>query len=281
MTTDIPSSVQAWRLPKDEEAWVDHHSIQLRDVSISPPGEGEVLVKLRATSLNYRIFPANVLIRIPSYLTYEEAATLPGAGLTAWACLFETAFSRPVGPGSTILAQGSGGVSVFGAQLAKVVGARVIATTSSADKAEKYRKLVGANEVINYRETPEWSEEVRKLTDGKGVEQILEVGGQTTLPQSLKAAQVGGHIHILGMVGGFEGTDINFAEFSMAMILGRLNLHGQMVGSKVMLQRLVEFMEKHKIKPVIGKAFEWGQAVEAFDYMAAGAHFGKVVIKIA
>ncbi|KAG9127693.1 hypothetical protein FRC07_010766 [Ceratobasidium sp. 392] len=474
MTTDIPSSIQAWRLPVDETLWVDHHSLQLRDVEISPPGEGEVLVKLHATSLNYRVgdiliakklyglasyssgpdgqghiltsdgagevvavgpgvadnekaetyksivgvdevlnyreapewseearkltdgkgvehilevggqttfsqslkaaqigghvhiigtvggfegtginfgefsfgvminrlhlhgqsvgstemfqrmvefmerhkvkpvigkvfewdqavealdyaaagahfgkvvikipvFPANVLIRIPSYLTYEEAATLPCAGVTAWASLFETAVARPLGSGSTVLVQGSGGVSVLGAQLAKVAGARVIATTSSAEKIETYKSIVGADDVVNYRETPGWSEEVLKLTDGKGVEHILEVGGQTTLSQSLKAAQVGGHIHILGTVGGFEQTGINFGEFSLALILGRLNLHGQAVGSKEMFQRLVDFMEKHKVKPVVGKVFGWNQAVEALDYTAAGAHFGKVVIKI-
>ncbi|KAG9081959.1 hypothetical protein FS749_007263 [Ceratobasidium sp. UAMH 11750] len=169
---------------------------------------------------------------------------------------------------------------MFGAQLAKAAGARVIATTSSAEKAEKYKTVVGVDEVINYRETPEWSAEVRKLTDGNGIEHILEVGGQTTLSQSFKAVQIGGHIHILGMVGGVNETGIDFNEFSMAMIINRLNLHGQAVGSTEMFRKLLEFMERHQIRPVVGKVFEWEQAVEALDYLAAGAHFGKIVIKI-
>jgi threonine dehydrogenase-like Zn-dependent dehydrogenase len=133
---------------------------------------------------------------------------------------------------------------VFGAQFAKAVGARVIGTTSSAEKAEKYKTVVGVDEVVNYRETPEWSEEVLKLTAGKGVEHVLEVGalspsvllriqlmwacdmigGQTTLGQSLKSTQVGGHIHILGIVGGINDSAINFGELSYAMIVGRLNV---------------------------------------------------------
>lgn len=119
-----------------------------------------------------RIFPSHGLSRIPEHLSYEEAAAIPCAGITAWASLFET---KPIGPESTLLALGSGGVSVFAVQLAKAAGARVIATTSSAEKAERYKAL-GVDEVINYRETPEWSQEVLRLTEGKGVEHILEVG---------------------------------------------------------------------------------------------------------
>lgn len=119
-----------------------------------------------------RIFPSQILVSIPEHLSYEEAAAIPCAGLTAWASLFET---KPIGPDSTVLALGSGGVSVFAVQLAKAAGARVIATTSSAEKVEKYKAL-GADEIINYRETPGWSQEVLKLTEGKGVEHILEVG---------------------------------------------------------------------------------------------------------
>ncbi|QRV90721.1 Zinc-binding dehydrogenase [Ceratobasidium sp. AG-Ba] len=228
----------------------------------------------------YKVYPSNSLVRIPSHLTYEEASTLPCAGLTAWACLFETTLPRPIGSHSTILVQGSGGISVFGAQLAKAAGARVIATTSSAEKIEQYKSIVGVDDVINYRENPNWSDQVLALSKGGGVEHVLEVGGQTTFLQSLKSTQFGGHIHILGIVGGNTNDGINFGEFSFLTITRRLNLHGQAVGSKDMLKRMVKFVEEHNIKPVVGKVFDWEHAVEAFDYIAAGSHFGKVVVKI-
>ncbi|ELU41231.1 zinc-binding dehydrogenase domain-containing protein [Rhizoctonia solani AG-1 IA] len=259
----IPTTAQAWRFPPDQTSWNGHKSLELREVKITPPKQGEVLVKLHAAALNYRyvvrngqlasllieltligreqypgpystgpdgqglipscdgagevvavgegvtqwkkgdrvhslffetwfdgpiqvlgggttgcltqyrVFDAKTLLPIPAYLSYEEAATIPCAALTAWHSFFE---KQPITKDSTVLVLGSGGVSVFGAQLAKAAGARVIATTSSKEKAAKYKDL-GVDEIINYREVPEWSSKVKELTGGKGVEQVLEVGG--------------------------------------------------------------------------------------------------------
>ncbi|KAF8609773.1 NAD(P)-binding protein [Ceratobasidium sp. AG-I] len=351
--SEIPSVAKAWRYPVDESSWDGHKSLELRDVKISPPKKGEVLVKLHAASLNYsrkhypgpfstgpdgggliptcdgageivavgdgvsqwkkgdrvhslftegwlsgpikaeqfgtalgapvpgcltqyRIFPEATLLPIPSHLSYEEAATLPCAAVTAWNALFE---GKPLTKDSTVLALGSGGVSVHGAQLAKAAGARVIATTSSKEKEAKYKAL-GVDHVINYREHPEWSEKVKELTGGVGVEHVLEVGGQGTLIQSLKSAQYGGSVHVIGVLA--QGTSIKetAGELAMMLLSGQIALLGSAVGSKEMAKNLDTFLTQHKIKPVIDRVFNWTEAVEALDYLLAGSHFGKVVIKI-
>ncbi|ELU40865.1 zinc-binding dehydrogenase domain-containing protein [Rhizoctonia solani AG-1 IA] len=251
----------------------------------------------------YRVFKAETLLPIPDYLSYEEASTLPCAALTAWNSFFER---KPVTDKSTVLVLGSGGVSVFGAQLAKAAGARVIATTSSEAKAQKYRAL-GVDEVVNYREHPEWSAKVKELTGGKGVEQVIgstqktiPLGGQGTIFQSIKSIERGGMIHVIGAVasgtsagGGVqelgtlilitpavvsEATIINVRTRNMLM--NWFQLSGVLIGSKAMCQRLDAFVAKHKIKPVIDRVFGWTEVIEAFDYQISGSHFGKVVIKI-
>ncbi|KAG8692759.1 hypothetical protein FRC08_009550 [Ceratobasidium sp. 394] len=223
----------------------------------------------------YRIFRSDTLLPISKHLTYEEAATIPCAAVTAWHALFEKV---PLTKDSTILVLGSGGVSVFGAQLAKAAGARVIATTSSEEKEEKYKSL-GVDHVINYREEPEWSDKVKELTGNEGVDQVLEVGGQGTLVHSVKSIKRGGIVHLIGAVaGGRPAEDIG--DLARMLLFGQGTLSGILVGSKEMAQRLDTFIEKHQIKPVIDRVFAWTEAVQALDYQLQGSHFGKIVIKI-
>ncbi|CCO36804.1 hypothetical protein BN14_10950 [Rhizoctonia solani AG-1 IB] len=224
----------------------------------------------------YRVFDAQALLSIPPHLSYEEAATIPCAALTAWQSFFE---KQPMTKDSTVLVLGSGGVSVFGAQLAKAAGARVIATTSSKEKEAKYKAL-GADEVINYREVAQWWEEVRELTRGEGVEQVLEVGGQGTLIQSLKSVARQGHVHVIGVLTQGDPTDETIQDLASVLLFGQATMSGTFVGSKVMCERLDDFMTKHRIKPVVDRVFGWTEVVDAFDYQLNGSHFGKVVIRI-
>ncbi|KAJ1311857.1 hypothetical protein OPQ81_010318 [Rhizoctonia solani] len=224
----------------------------------------------------YRIFDAKALLPIPPHLTYEEAATIPCAALTAWQSFFEKC---PITKDSTVLVLGSGGVSVFGAQLAKAAGARVIVTTSSKDKETKYKAL-GVDEIINYREVSEWSKKVMELTGGRGVEQVLEVGGQGTLVQSLKSVERAGFVHVIGVVAQGDPAGGNIQDPALTLLFGQATMSGILVGSKVMCERLDAFMTQHNIKPVIDRVFGWTEVIDALDYQLAGSHFGKIVIKI-
>ncbi|GAB1526352.1 hypothetical protein RhiTH_009519 [Rhizoctonia solani] len=224
----------------------------------------------------YRIFDAKTLLPIPSHLSYEEAATIPCAALTAWHSFFE---KQPITKDSTVLVLGSGGVSVFGAQLAKATGARVIATTSSTEKEDKYKSL-GVDDVINYREIPQWWEKVRELAGGQGVEQVLEVGGQGTLVQSLKSVARQGIVHVIGALAQGEPTGETVQDVASALLFGQATMSGTFVGSKVMCERLDAFIAEHKIKPVVDRVFGWAEVHNAFDYQLKGSHFGKIIIKI-
>lgn len=224
----------------------------------------------------YRIFRTETLLRIPPHLSYEEAATIPCAALTAWQSFFE---KRSITKDSTVLVLGSGGVSVFGAQFAKAIGARVIATTSSKEKAAKYKAL-GVDEIINYREVPEWSTKVKELTGGKGVEQVLEVGGQGTLMQSLNSVQREGFVHVIGVVTQDTPTGEGLNDLALKLLFSQATMSGILVGSKAMCEHLDEFITKYNIKPVIDRVFGWTEVIDALDYQLAGSHFGKIVIKI-
>ncbi|KAH7320524.1 alcohol dehydrogenase [Rhizoctonia solani] len=230
-------------------------------------------------SPQYRIFPADFCMPVPEHLSYEEAASITCAGITAFKCLFE---SGSTGPESTVLVLGSGGVSVYGAQFAKAVGARVIATTSSEEKARKY-KDIGVDHVINYRDTPNWADEVKNLTVGQGVDQVFEIGGQGTLMEAIRAIKPGGVIHVISAPSipedGTPTTSIQ--ELAIALLLKEGKLNGVVTGARDVAERLDAFISEHNIKPVLDpKVFGWGEAVEAFEYIKGGAHFGKVVIRI-
>jgi len=228
------------------------------------PGDGidgyaRELVTARATSFT----------RAPKGYSHTEAATLTTAGLTAWRALMA---DDALKPGDTVLVQGTGGVSIFALQFAKLAGARVIATSSSDEKLERLKTL-GADEVINYRSTPNWGEKVRALTDNRGVDHVIEVGGPATLEQSMIAARIGGHVSLIGILTGVAG------QLPLVQALVRqIRLQGVLVGSRAQQQAMVRAIDANGLRPVIDKAFELEQIVEAFRYQESNRHFGKICL---
>jgi NADPH:quinone reductase-like Zn-dependent oxidoreductase len=211
------------------------------------------------------------IVRIPSALSFEEAATLPCAGVTAWLGLMGLGGLKA---GQTILAMGTGGVSVFALQLAKTVGARVILTSSDDGKLERGRAL-GADFLINYRTTPDWDVRARELTGGRGVDHILEVGGAATLPVSLRAARDGGHITLVGLLTGALG------DADVAAKSGRdVRVDSVFVGSTRHFEELNEAVERSGLHPVVDRVFSFEAARAAYEYLQAGAHFGKIIIRV-
>ena len=218
-----------------------------------------------------KLVSQEAVVKIPRELSYAEASTLPCAGLTAWTAL---GGATPIRAGHTVLVQGTGGVSIFALQLARAVGARVIATTSSASKEKRLRDL-GASDVVNYVETPEWGKAVRAIAGGRGVDRVVEVGGPGTIGQSLRAVAVGGEIASIGFLSE-SSSGIDFFSLKLSGALFR-NIA---VGDRVGLQELVRVVQGCSIKPVIDREFGFAQAREAFAYLRSGAHFGKVVVRV-
>jgi NADPH:quinone reductase-like Zn-dependent oxidoreductase len=223
------------------------------------------------TFTSARLFPETGLILAPAHLTLEHAATLPCAALTAWNALVEKGNLRA---GQTVLVLGTGGVSLFALQIAKAHGARVIVTSSSDEKLARARSL-GADETINYRSTPDWDEEVLKLTSGLGVDHVVEVGGPGTLPRSLKSVRTGGHVYIIGVLGGpGDGIDVR------TVLTKSLYVCGVYVGSEAMFHRLNAAITANHITPVIDRTFPLSEARAAFHHMQSGNHFGKIVLDL-
>lgn len=215
--------------------------------------------------------PAHYFTRAPKGYTAAQAATLTCAGLTAWRALFVDGGVRP---GSTVLIQGSGGVSVFALQFAKMAGARVVATSSSDDKLERLRSM-GADHLINYRETPAWGAKVLEWTGGVGVDHVVEVGGAGTLDQSMIAARLGGHIALIGVLAGFAGP------VQTAMLMGKnLRVQGLAVGSRRHQLDMIAAIEANGLLPVTDKHFALENLADAFHYQTTGAHFGKIIVDI-
>ena len=209
--------------------------------------------------------------RVPAGYTAAEAATLTCAGLTAWRALF---VDNAVKPGSTVLIQGSGGVSVFALQFAKAAGAHVIATSSSDAKLERLKSL-GADELINYKETPAWGAKVLELTGGAGVDCVVEIGGAGTLDQSMMATRVGGHVALIGVLAGFAGP------VQTALLMAKnLRVQGLTVGSRAQQLAMIKGIEGNGIKPVISDHFPLDNLADAFRHQAANKHFGKIVVDI-
>ena len=213
---------------------------------------------------------ADGLVHYPGHLTFEEAAALPCAAVTAWHALFR---SGGLKPGESVLLQGSGGVSIFALQFARMAGARVIATSSSDVKMERLRTM-GADAVINYKTTPDWDKPVRELTNGVGVDHVVEVGGAGTLLLTSKAVRRGGHIALIGVLAGRGEFDPRF------MMLKAARLQGIYVGSREMFEEMNRAIALAGLRPVIDRVFEFGELPEALNYLASGAHFGKVCIRV-
>ena len=218
------------------------------------------------------VLPASAWVRVPAHLDHAEAATLTCAGVTAWHALFGR---DPLPPGATVALPGTGGVSIWALQLAKAAGLRVILTSSDDAKLERARRL-GADATVNYRTTPEWGAAIRALTDGRGVDRVLDLGGPDTVAQSLQAVRTGGTVAIIGRLTGTAP-----AQFDPAVVFGGgKTLAGLMVGSRAMTQDLARFVEVHALRPVIDRTFAFARAADAFAYLAGASHFGKVVIAL-
>ncbi|MBF5005939.1 zinc-dependent alcohol dehydrogenase family protein [Diaphorobacter caeni] len=213
--------------------------------------------------------PITSFTHAPKGYTHEEAATLTTAGLTAWRALV---IDGGIKAGDTVLVLGTGGVSIFALQMARSMGARVIATTSSAAK-EKQLLAMGASDVINYRDNPQWGDKVLALTGGRGADIVVEVGGPSTLPQSIRACRVGGHIALMGVLTGFAG-DIPTVE----LMRKQQTLRGLIVGSRLDQQDMVRALERFDWKPVIDSQYPLEQIAAAFEHQKAGRHFGKVCL---
>jgi NADPH:quinone reductase-like Zn-dependent oxidoreductase len=217
----------------------------------------------------YVTFPEASVVKVPDSFSFEEAAAFPCAGVTAWHSLVEQAQLRP---GDTVLLQGTGGVSIFALQIAKLFGAQVIITSSSDEKLAQ-AKALGADHVINYKTTPDWEDQVKELTQGEGVTYVLEVAGQ--LARSLRALKPGGTIFQIGQVApSDEAPNLRMVPINTQRI------QGIYVGSTQMLADLIRAFESNQIKPIISHTFGFDEAKDALGHMGSGAHFGKIVVRV-
>ena len=217
------------------------------------------------------VTPQHWFTRTPTGWSAAEAATLTCAGLTAWRALFVDGVTLP---GSTVLVQGSGGVSVFALQFAKAAGARVIATSSSDAKLDRLKAL-GADELINYKDVPEWGARALELTGGRGVDTVVEIGGAGTLDQSMVATRVGGHVALIGVLTGIVGP------VKTALLMSKnLRVQGLTVGSRAQQLAMIAGVEANGIRPILDQHFPLENLADAFRHQAANAHFGKIIVDI-
>lgn len=217
------------------------------------------------------VAPAHSLVRVPGYLSTTEAATLPCAAVTAWHAMMER--GHPVGSGDTVLCLGTGGVSIFALQIAKAAGAKVI-ITSGSDQKLGIAQALGADEMINYRETPDWDREVHRVTDKRGVDAVIEVGGPGTLERSMNSVAAGGFISLIGVLTGFDPPKTSL----FTLVKKNVDLQGIYVGSRGMFERMNVFFERHGIRPVIDSTFPFAGALDAYACLERAKHLGKIVI---
>ncbi|KAI0029361.1 NAD-P-binding protein [Vararia minispora EC-137] len=228
------------------------------------------------TLQEYRVFDEMELLPTPAHLSYEELACLPGAGVTAWNVLFGGGW--PLRPGQTVLVQGTGGVSVFVLQIAHAVGAKTIVTSSSDEKLELAKKF-GATHVINYKKTPDWDKEAKRLTNGIGAHIVVDNVGIEEIERCFGAVARGGTIANVGFLGKAEPSKaVNTPR--LALVSGS-QMRGILLGSKQQFEELLNFVDVHKIRPHVHKVFEFDQVPEALEYLMGGQHFGKVVVRVA
>jgi NADPH:quinone reductase-like Zn-dependent oxidoreductase len=219
----------------------------------------------------FAVFDQEDAVSIPDHLSWSGAAALPCAAVTAWRSLVD--FGR-IAPGETVLLLGTGGVSIFGLQFARLAGARVIITSSSDEKLARARAL-GAAEGINYRTMPEWDREVMRLTGGQGVDHVLDVGGSDTLGRSIGSVAVGGKVAMIGVITGVGAVGSPYG------LLGKqASVQGVFVGSRGHFERMNAAISSAQLEPVIDREFAFEEAPAAFNYLESGAHFGKIVIRI-
>jgi NADPH:quinone reductase-like Zn-dependent oxidoreductase len=210
------------------------------------------------------------VVRLPEHLTDEEAATLPCAAVTAWHALVTAGKLKT---GDSVLTQGTGGVSIFALQFARMHGARVIATSSSDEKLARVKQM-GASDGINYKTTPDWDKRVLELTGGVGVDHVVEVGGAGTLGRSLKAVRMGGMVALIGVLSG--GGEVN----PMPILMKNVRVQGIYVGSRAMFEAMNRAIALHQMRPVIDRVFPFAQVKDALRHMESGAHFGKICVRV-
>ena len=218
----------------------------------------------------YVVLPEDGVVHVPDHLSDEEAATLPCAAVTAWHAL--VAEGR-IKAGDSVLTQGTGGVSLFALQFARLLGARVLITSSSDDKLRRALDM-GASDGINYKSTTDWDRRVRELTDGIGVDHVVELGGAGTLGRSLKAVRTGGHISLIGVLTG--GGEVN----PMPILMKNVRAQGIYVGSRTMFEDMNRAIALHKLRPVIDRVFPFEQAPQALRHMESASHFGKIALRL-
>lgn len=218
----------------------------------------------------YGTFNEESVVRIPDHLSYEEASTLPCAAVTAWNALV---VSGKLKAGESVLTLGTGGVSVFAAQFAKMFGARVVSTSGSDEKLERLREL-GIYETVNYREREDWDAAVLEIVGKPGVDHVVEVGGSGTLGKSINAVRIGGHVAMIGALTGAAGFN------PTTVFMKAIRLQGIFTGSRQTFEDMNRAISVNKLKPVIDRVFEFDEVPEAFRHMETASHFGKIVIKI-
>ena len=266
----IGDGVAKWKvgdrvMPIFAQGWFDGDSSEeKRRTSLGAGPQWDGVLREFAT------FSQESVVRIPDHLSYEQAATLPCAALTAWNAL--TVAGR-IKPGETVVTLGTGGVSIFALQFAKLSGARVIVTSSSDEKLERARAL-GADETINYKTREDWDTAVLELTGKAGADRIIEVGGSGTLARSLNAVRIGGHV---AMIGALSGS----GQFNpIHVFMKAICLQGVFVGSRYMFEQMNRAIDLSKLTPFIDKTFAFNEVRDALKYMESGSHFGKIVVKI-
>lgn len=226
---------------------------------------------LDGTLTQYMLVDAESLVKHPKHLSNEECATLPCAALTAWSALVT---QNKIRAGESVLVQGTGGVSLFALQFAKIMGARVIVTSSSNEKLEKAIEL-GADEGINYKEQPEWGKIAKKIAGGEGVDHIIEVGGAETLKQSLRAVKIGGNIMMIGVLSGVQSK-----VPLTSILMNQIRVQGILVGHREGFEAMNRAITHHQLHPVVDRVFSWQDIQEAFRYLESAKHFGKICVSI-
>lgn len=222
-----------------------------------------------------RILPETGIIHAPANLTFEEASTLPCAALTAWNALVE---QGQLHAGQTVLLQGTGGVSLFALQIAKMSGATIILTSSSDEKLDRGRRL-GAAHSINYKSTPDWDKSAKELTNGIGVDHVVEVGGQGTITKSLNAVRPAGHVHVIGVLSG-TGAEGGPGLDVRSVLAKSVHINGIYVGSRAMFERMNAAIAANNLRPIIDRVFPLTEFRSAFEHMQDGNHFGKIVLSL-
>lgn len=268
--TGVGDGVTKWKvgdrvMPIFAQRWFDGDSSEeKRRTSLGAGADWDGVLR------EYGTFSQESVVRVPEHLSYEEAATLPCAALTAWNAV---ELSGKVKPGESVLTLGTGGVSIFAAQFAKHSGTRVISTSGSNEKIAKLHEL-GITETVNYREREDWDKAVLEITGKPGVDHVVEVGGAGTLAKSINAVRIGGHVAMIGALTGAAGFN------PTTVFMKAIRLQGIYTGSRSLFEEMNKAISVNQMRPVIDRVFEFDEARDALKYMESGSHFGKIVVKV-